>query len=121
MLLTSLLVPVLCAAASAGNLLVLAPCVLLVGLCLGPVTVCCFLEAEQATPAGTVVAAFTSLTAVGLMSAAGGTVLAGALVDGHGTRPALLAAAGCMALAAAIRARPGANRAPKGDLPGADR
>jgi predicted MFS family arabinose efflux permease len=103
-LLTSLPVPVLLAAAAAGNLLSLAPCVLLVGLCLGPVAVCCFLEAEQATPAGTVVAAFTSLTAVGLMATAGGTALAGDLVDRYGTGPALLVAAGCMALASAVMA-----------------
>jgi predicted MFS family arabinose efflux permease len=110
--LTALLALVLAAAAFAPGPVVLGTCVLLAGLLIGPVVVGCFTEAERSAPTGMAVTAFTSLTAVGLAGSAGGTALAGQLVDSGGTLAALLTAAalvaaGTIAMAMRVNDRPG--------------
>jgi MFS family permease len=97
--LTGVLTLMLVAAAFARSVVVLGMCVLVVGLVLGPVAVCCFVEAERSAPPGAAVTAFTTVTAVGLAAAAGGTALAGRLADTSGPAAALLTAAALAATA----------------------
>lgn len=80
-------------AAAAASLLWLGMAVLVVGLVIGPVGVCCYALVDALAGRGAGVEAFTTITAAGVGAFAAGTAAAGLVVDRTGPTTAFLTAA----------------------------